>query len=86
MSTSQALHQVKTSAQTLLSQGKTDEACDLLLSALESVLDRNRDLELLVMKLRRERLGRTSERVDPAQLALLFESLQAQSLPGEPPG
>lgn len=84
MSTSHALHQVKTSAQALLSQGKTDEACDLLLSALESVLDRNRDLELLVMKLRRERLGRTSERVDPAQLALLFESLQAQSAPGEP--
>lgn len=83
MSTSHALQQIKGSTRELMSQGKTEEAWELILSALEAVLDKNRDLELMVAKLRRERLGQTSERLDPAQLALLFEAMQAQ--PAEEP-
>lgn len=73
-----ALRQMRASARTLITEGKGDESCDLLLSALEALLVRNHELELLVAKLRRERVGRHSERVDPDQLALLFDMLVAQ--------
>src|SRR2546426_8101450 len=73
-----ALRQIKESAQALVEGGKTEEAWELFLSALEAVLVKNRELELLVAKLRRERIGRKSERIDPAQLALLFEALVGQ--------
>ncbi len=76
-----ALRQIKESAQALLREGKAEETWELLLSALESVLSRNCDLELLVAKLRRERLNPRSERLDPAQLALLFEALAGQAAP-----
>lgn len=72
------LEQVRTSATALLREQKAEEALELVFSALDSVLRKSRELELLVAKLRRERLGQTSERVDPAQLALLFEELQRQ--------
>jgi hypothetical protein len=84
MSTGHALPQVKVSAEALLAQGKTDEAFDLFLAALEAVLVKNRDLELLIAKLRRERLGRTSERIDPGQLTLLFETMQEEAAGPEP--
>jgi transposase len=70
--------QIKELAAALLAEGKTDEAWELLLSALESALARNLDLELLVAKLRRAQLRPRSERLDPAQLALLFEALLEQ--------
>jgi transposase len=70
-----ALRQIRESAQALLEQGRFDESWEYLLSALEAVLAKNRELELLLAKLRRERLGRKSERIDPAQLALLFDTL-----------
>src|SRR5437867_42576 len=73
-----ALRQIRESARALLDQGKVDEAWEFFLSALEAVLVKNRELELLVTKLRRERIGRKSERIDPAQLALLFEALVGQ--------
>jgi transposase len=72
------LEQVRSSATALLREQKAEEALELVFTALDSVLRKSRDLELLVAKLRRERLGQTSERVDPAQLALLFEELQRQ--------
>jgi len=72
---SSPLAQVRESAQALLAEGQVDEAFDFFVSALDAVLRQNRDLELLVAKLRRERVGKRSERVDPAQLSLLFEQL-----------
>lgn len=81
---SEALRQVRESAEALLAQGKVDETWDLLLAALEAVLDKNRNLELLVAKLRRERLGQTSERIDPGQLALLFEAMLGEAAPPAP--
>ena len=74
-SASSPLEQVRESAQALLAEGQVEEAFDFFVSALGAVLRQNRDLELLVAKLRRERVGKRSERVDPAQLSLLFEQL-----------
>ena len=62
-----ALPQITASAQTLLQEGKTEEAWAVLISALEAVLSRNADLELLVAKLRRGPRTSRSERIDPAQ-------------------
>ena len=72
---SSPLEQVRKSAQALLAEGQVEEAFDFFVSALGAVLRQNRDLELLVAKLRREHVGSRSERVDPAQLSLLFEQL-----------
>lgn len=69
--------QVREAAQALLKRGQADEALELSFSALAAVLDKNRDLELLVAKLRRERIGKSSERVNPDQLRLLFEKMCA---------
>lgn len=76
------LRQIKESAQALLQEGKTQETWELLFSALEAVLSRNCDLELLVAKLRRERLNPRSEQLDSAQILLMFEALAGQPSPG----
>jgi transposase len=73
----EALRQIRESARALLDQGKSEEAWELFLSALEAVLAKNRELELLVAKLRR--VGTKSERLDPGQLSLLFQELLAQA-------
>ncbi len=80
----EALRQVRESARALLEQGKADEAWALFLAALEAVLIKNRELELLVAKLRRQWLGTTSERLDPGQLALLFDAMLEQAAPPAP--
>jgi len=72
------LAQIRETAQALLAQGKVDETWDFFVAALDAVLVKNRELELLVLKLRRERIGRHAERMDPRQIALLFEALLAQ--------
>jgi transposase len=76
-----ALRQVRESAQALLAQGQVDEAFEFFASALEAVLRKTRDLELLVAKLQRERVGQRSERIDPGQLQLLFEELCSRGAP-----
>lgn len=73
-----ALRQVQESVQRLLQEGKTEEALELLLSALEQVLAKNIELEWLVAKLERARAKRSSEQLNPAQLSLLFKALEAQ--------
>jgi transposase len=73
-----ALRQIRESAQALLADGKVDEVFDFFVSALDAVLRKTRDLELLVAKLRRQQVGKKSERIDPGQLQLLFEVLCAQ--------
>jgi transposase len=79
-----ALEQIRQSADALLADGKIAETRDFFLAALEAVLASHRDLELLVLKLRRARLGRHTERLDPQQIALLFEALVAQGTTPEP--
>jgi len=74
-----ALEEIRDSAREMLASGEVDEALDYLLSALDSVLEKNRSLELLLAKLRRQQVGKKSERIDPRQLSLLFEELARQS-------
>lgn len=74
-----ALRQIQQSARALFEQGAVEETWEFFLSALEAVLVKNRELELLVAKLRRERRGTRSERLDPAQLSLLLEALLDQA-------
>lgn len=73
---SPALAEVRESAQALLAEGRHEEAFEFVLAALAAVLKKSRELELLLAKLRRA--GRSSERVDPQQLALLFAELADQ--------
>jgi transposase len=80
----EALRDVRESARALLEEGKVEEAWEFFLAALEAVLRKNRDLELLVAKLRRVRIGMTSERMDPAQLALLFDAWLEHGGPDAP--
>ena len=71
-----ALAETRQTATMMRAEGRTDEAFEFLFSALGAVLRTSRGLELLVARLRRA--GRRSERMDPEQLALLFEELIAQ--------
>ena len=73
-----ALREIRESARAWLAAGQVEETWEFFLSALEAVLVKNRELELLVAKLRRGRLGAKSERIDPAQLVLLLEALIGQ--------
>jgi transposase len=70
--------EIRASAQALLAAGQVDDTCEYLLATLAAVLTSHRELELLVLKLRRARLGRRSERLDPRQIALLCETLLAR--------
>lgn len=79
---SHALRQIRESAEAMVAEGKVEEAFELFVSALDAVLRKTRELELLVQKLSRERVGKTSERMDPGQLRLMFEQLMDQG--GEP--
>jgi transposase len=79
-----ALAQIRAGAQALLAQGQVDETWEYVFTALEAVLASHRELELLVLKLRRERLGRHTERLDTRQIALLFETLIAEGAAPEP--
>lgn len=72
------LEQIRESAKSLADEGKVEEAFELLVSALEAVMRTTRELELLVLKLRRERIGKRSEQVDPDQLQLLFDQLMSE--------
>jgi len=74
-----ALRQIRESAQALLAEGRVEEAFEFFVSALDAVLRKTRDLELLVAKLRRQQVGKRSERIDPGQLQLLFEALCGQT-------
>jgi transposase len=74
-----ALRQIRESAQALLAGGKVDEAFEFVVSALDAVLRKTRDLELLVAKLRRQQAAKRSERMDAGQLQLLFEVLCSQT-------
>jgi transposase len=75
-----ALTPLRETAQSLLGEGRAEEAFEFLLSALAAVLKKSRELEQLLARLRRA--GRSSERLDPRQLALLFEQMLDELGPG----
>ena len=78
LSSGTALAQVSASVRTMLTEGRSDEAVEYLLAALAAVLEKSSELELLIARMRRERVGKRSERVNQEQLALLFEELMRQ--------
>jgi transposase len=67
------LEQVRTLLRSLLQEGRSDEAIDLALTLLQQLQTNNTELSLELSKLRRERMGKRSERIDPAQLSLLLQ-------------
>lgn len=73
-----AYQKVRELGKAMLAEGRAEEALDYALTALAAVLEKSRDLELLLAKMRRAQAGKTTERVDPEQMALLFEELVAR--------
>ena len=73
-----AFAQVLETGKAMVAEGQAEEAFEFALCALAAVLKKSRELEMLLAKLRRMQAGKTSERVDPGQLALLFEEMVAQ--------
>lgn len=63
----------------VLSEGGADEMFGMLALVLDKMNASNVDLELRLAKLLRERFGRKTERIDPAQLALFLEALTAEA-------
>ncbi|MGH8895824.1 MAG: IS66 family transposase [Egibacteraceae bacterium] len=74
-----SLEEIRKAAEGLLTSENPNAALDYLMSALSSVLQHNQQLEQLLAKLERAQVGRRSEKIDPRQLALLFEELCRQS-------
>src|SRR2546422_5765256 len=79
-----AMREVLTS---LVAEGRTAEAIDAALSMLSQMRHLNTELMLRVAQLQRERSGRRSEKIDPAQLSLMLqlcEEAAADAVEDEP--
>ncbi len=59
----------------LIAEGRGDEAIAAALAMVAQLRDQNNELMLRLLALQRERSGRRSERLDPAQLSLMLELL-----------
>lgn len=59
----------------LRKEGRVDDAFEHSFSAVQAVLDHVRLLELKILAMRKAAVGKTSERVDNRQLALLLDEL-----------
>ena len=70
-----ALRQVRESAMAMMSEGKSDEAFEFLMLTLAALMSQKRDLELHLAKLRKEQAGKSTEKIDPRQLLLMFEGM-----------
>lgn len=57
----------------LAAEGRVDEVIDVAVSMLMQLCERNSELTLRLEQIRRERSGRRSEKLDPAQLALMLD-------------
>jgi transposase len=71
--TKQDLAGVRELLRSLVAEGRGEEAVDAAIAMLLQVCERNNELTLRLEQLRRERSGRRSEKIDPAQLALMLE-------------
>jgi transposase len=79
------LRQIGESTRTLLLQGKLDEAHDILMATIQGLAQRYRDVALQLLKLQKERVGKRTEKIDPAQLLLMFEEMCRQAAPALKP-
>jgi transposase len=75
------LDQMRTAASTLVRDGKAEDAVEMVLQAVAAVLRENRNLQMMVLKLQHERAGKKSERLNPEQLALVFEFFRESNEP-----
>jgi transposase len=62
----------------LITEGHADEAVAMAMAMLEKLQENNTELTLRILRLERERSGRRSERLDPAQIALMLELAHAR--------
>lgn len=76
----------------LIAQNRSDEALSKVAALLAQMSDQNRELQLRLGKLLKHQFGRRSEKIDPAQLALLLGALAAKPaqapaevVPAQPP-
>ena len=67
--------ELRTHVQDLIEAGQSEDVVDLVVK----LLDENTRLELLNAKLQKHRFGKKSEKLDPQQLALLFEEIARSS-------
>ena len=63
----------------LLSEGRFDEAIEMVMAMLSQLQSKNIELVLKLMRLERERSGRKSERMDPNQISLMLERLVGEA-------
>lgn len=80
-----AVRQLQSLAHSLREDGRVDEAFEVLLDALSTVVVRNAELELVLKKLKDARRGATSERVSAEQMSLLTTLLAAATDEGAEP-
>jgi transposase len=67
----------------MMSQGKSDDAFEFLMSTLAALMSQNRDLELHLAKLRKEQVGKSTEKIDPRQMMLMFEGMIEAAAAGD---
>jgi transposase len=79
MSGGVALAQVQSTIAELEKEGRHDDVRDFLLATLAAVLEKSSEMELMLIKLRRERAGKRSEQTNSEQLALLIDQLMKES-------
>ena len=68
---------VRTLLQSMISEGRSSDAIDVVISLLETLRDKNSRLELRLRKLLRDKYGRKSEGINSEQLSLLLGELSS---------
>jgi transposase len=71
---------VREQLRALAAEGRAEEAIELAFAMLEQLQDRNSRLLLELAQERRQRAGRRSEKLDPAQLLLMLEVMGADGV------
>jgi transposase len=69
------LNQISGHLRSLLAEGRSDEAIEMVIAMLSQLQTSNVELVLKLMKMERERSGRRSERMDPKQISLMLEMI-----------
>jgi transposase len=77
VTTTTSLDDLRTQLAAMLAEGRGDDVLDIVITLVASMRDKNTALAMDVARLLRQRVGRTSEKVDAAQLSLLLGMLEA---------
>ncbi len=71
------IDEIRTLLQSMISEDRSSDAIELVISLLETLRDKNSRLELRLRKLLRDKYGRKSEGITSEQLSLLLGELSA---------